>query len=651
MMETISSGSSRFALDSWLARHLRAGGSPPFSLVYGGEPLDVLLAQARATYREQPPAKGDGTELTFHLELAPSLDVRLEAQVYPAFEAVEWMLVLTNTGNEDSPVIEALQALDTTLERGDQGEFLLHRLLGSDCKPTDFAPLEQTLGPGAEAFFAPEQGFSSNVSAFPFFGLAAPEGGVMVAIGWTGQWAARLTRDAAAGLRLQAGMEGVRISLRPGESIRSPRILLVFYQGERLAGHNRMRRFLAEHHTPLIEGRPMLPLVSCNTWFPSGDDGNLANETNQLEIIQAYADLGIEYIVVDAGWSVGGYPKGCGDWRVDPTKYPRGLKPLADAAHACGIKFGLWMPPELVMPGTPLDQEHPEWLLKLPGNNHWGWRNHVLNLGVPEAWQWLLDTASALITEVGIDYYRFDGGVGLDYLHAYDTPYRQGITEIRHIEGLYAYADALRSRFPHVMFEGCSGGGRRIDLEMVSRCNLFWKTDYYFDSEANQAHALGGNLYLPTYAWNTPFWSLSDYDLRSCLGGSLCLGWDPRQEGFPQERAQAMVAQFKRLRPLMQGDFYPLLEHSLRPDATTGYQYHRSDLDEGMCVLFRRAKSPYVTLQVPLRGLTPERLYRIVDEDTGEAHTLSGLEMASTGVRITLERAPSAALLTYRAVR
>lgn len=102
--------------------------------------------------------------------------------------------------------------------------------------------------------------------------------------------------------------------------------------------------------------------------------------------------------------------------------------------------------------------------------------------------------------------------------------------------------EELRARFPQVVFEGCSGGGRRIDLETVSRCNLFWKTDYYFDSEANQAHALGGNLYLPTYAWNTSFWSLSDYDLRSCLGRSLCLGWDPRQEGFPRKKAQAMVS-------------------------------------------------------------------------------------------------------------
>ncbi|MHB0856009.1 MAG: glycoside hydrolase family 36 protein [Anaerolineae bacterium] len=643
-MTTTTDPASRLDAWSWLQSGFTAANAP-FSFVYGGQPSTVGLSGWSHKSGSRALPDGRTEQVVTFTDPSTGLQVTVQAQVFADYPALEWVLSFKNTGNQDTPLIENIQALDTRWQRAQGGDFQLHRTLGSDCKADDFAPIDAVLEPGTKTTFSPLGGRSSQISAFPIYQIEAPGESVMVAIGWSGQWSSSLLRDDSTGLRITAGMAHTHLRLHPGEEIRSPRILLMHVPGDAAQGYNMLRHMLYAYHTPLIDGRPMLPLVQCNTWFPSGDDGNLANETNQIEIINAYKPLEIEYLVIDAGWFEGRWSQGVGNWTVSKEVYPNGLKPVADAAHAAGIKFGLWFEPERVARDTRLHREHPEWLLSADK------RDWLLDLGLSAAQDWVIDMISDTIDEVGIDYFRHDFNIDpLPFWEKADAPDRQGMAEIRYIEGLYRIWDALRQRHPSLMIEGCASGGRRIDLESISRSHIYWKTDYYFDSEANQSHAHSLNRFLPANYLNTPMWAFTAYDLRSCLASSLCLGWDPRAEDFPVDQAKTLVDEFKALRHLTTGDYYPLLVYSLEPDAMIGYQFHRTDLQAGMAIVFRRPACVEDHVNVALNGLDPNMTYDVTIRDGDVTRRQTGKELQA-GLTLAFGPAPSSVLVTYAAAK
>ena len=171
-------------------------------------------------------------------------------------------------------------------------------------------------------------------------------------------------------------------------------------------------------------------------------------------------------------------------------------------------------------------------------------------------------------------------------------------------------------------------------------------------SASAQGHAYGANLYLPGNYLNTPLFDLSadPYAFRSQLGGALCLGWDPRVEGFDLPLAIDRVSEFKAVRHLFVGDFYPLMAYNLRATEWIGYQFHRDDLGEGIALFLRRGKSPYTTAAFSLRGLLPDAVYELKFEDTGESRSARGLDV-SLPLTVTIEGAPGSALLTYQVQR
>jgi alpha-galactosidase len=625
---------------TWLADDL------PFSFRYDGRDGRELLALC-GTGGELDHSVPGPTQVTLaYHHKDTGLHVTWQVVLYDDLPAAEWVLYFENTAQADTPLLEDVRALDFTLRRagGPRESFVLHAARGGICTPEDFEPLRIPLRSGHAESLGTSGGRSSN-QHLPFFNVDAVGRGMVAAVGWSGQWKADFQADAKGFLRVRAGMETTRLRLRPGERIRSPRILVVFWEGDRLRGHNFLRRLIYRHKTPLVVGHKPLPGVQCNTWFPVGDNGNLANAQNQIGLLQAYAPLGIEYMVMDAGWFEGLWPMGVGNWTVRPDAFPDGLEPVGQAAKRAGIKFGMWFEPERVCEGTLLDREHPDWLLRLDGNP-----TKLLNLGHPKAEQWFVETVSRYVDEVPLGYFRHDCNINpLPYWQAADEPDRAGITEIRYVEALYRIWDELHRRYPDLLIEGCASGGRRIDLESVSRSHTYWKSDLYGDFVANQGHVYGASLYLPGNYLNTPISDLSKdpYAFRSQLGGALCLAWDPRRKGFDRKRAVERIEQFKALRHLFVGDFYPLMDHSVDPMHWTGYQFHRDDLGEGVALLFRRDRSPYPAVQIRLRGLEAGMTYELQDVDTSECRTLTGRELAEP-LEIEIEKAPGSVLIVYR---
>ncbi len=161
---------------------------------------------------------------------------------------------------------------------------------------------------------------------------------------------------------MQAGMALTHLKLHPGEEIRTPRILTLFWQGEPRRGNNLLRQFILAHHRPTAGGKPVQAPITNANWGGTPAASHLAN----IRQIIAH-DLPLDYYWIDAEWfGKGPWWKNPGNWEVKRDLYPQGFKPISDLLHSSGRKLLLWFEPERVCVGTPWYTEHAEWLLDVP---------------------------------------------------------------------------------------------------------------------------------------------------------------------------------------------------------------------------------------------------------------------------------------------
>lgn len=628
---------------SMVVRSMGLAPAIPFSFVYGGKPSAELLPTWRPAHQQQAVADGRERHAASYTDPATGLEVTSNVTLFLGYPAVEWVLQFRNAGQAETPILENILPLDLAVGVPAKGNVVLHHSHGSTCAATDFLPIDEPVPPATKIELSPHGGRSSN-GCLPFFNLQWPGGGLVGAIGWSGQWAMRLQRDQGPRLTLQAGQQKTHLVLHPGEAIRTPRMLLVLWDGDDpLQGHNLLRRLLLEHYVPRIGGEVVLPPLTHNTWFMF-NTGNTVTEQNQLDAIRSEAALGIEGYWLDAGWFEGGWPTGVGSWVPRHDAFPHGLKPLGDAAHRQGMKFVVWFEPERVHPQSRIGKEHAPWVLRAGGGDG------LFNLGDPAARQWLTDYLSQCIVDWGIDIYRNDFNIEpLPFWQAADAANRQGVAEIRYVEGLYRMWDELRSRHPGLMIDNCASGGRRIDLETLSRSYPLWRSDTQCCGKPmpvqDQVQTAGLSLYVPLHAGGC--WSADPYCFRSIAttGASFC----PDLAKVPAAEGRRAIAEMKALRPLYQADFYPLLEINTSEHGWCAWQFDRPELGRGFAMVFRRAQSEYVTAEIALHGLDSKANYEVIRAETyepGSGRTMSGMELAH--LRITLDTAPGSLLITYR---
>ncbi len=258
------------------------------------------------------------------------LVVRAVAIEYHDFPTVEWTLYFRNTGNADTPLLTDIQAVDTWFRRGKDGEFTLHHNTGSPCTPNDYQPHATPLGPGATQRIATSGGRSTN-SDMPYFNVAWPGRGVIVVLGWPGQWAAEFGRDDGTGLRVRGGQELTHFKLQPGEEVRTPLVVVQFWKGDVVRSQNIWRRWMLAHNLPRPGGKPMpTGLMMCTSDFYPGMRSNAAEE---MKYIDAYVRAGVklDYWWIDAGWypcEPDGWPR-VGTWEPDP-------RPISQRAQGSG---------------------------------------------------------------------------------------------------------------------------------------------------------------------------------------------------------------------------------------------------------------------------------------------------------------------------
>ena len=230
----------------------------------------------------------------------------------------------------------------------------------------------------------------------------------------------------------------------------------------------------------------------------------------------------------------------------------------------------------------------------------------MFNLGDPKARRWITDLLVRQIAEFNIHTYRNDFNMDpLPFWRQNDPPDRQGISEIRYVEGLYAMWDEMRAKYPHMYLDDCASGGRRIDLEMLMRSVVQTRSDFVGPGrlEGAQCQTYGLSLYLPLHA--TISWDMDAYACRSTATAGFCGEWDILDRSFPFDEARASIAEIKANRKYWYGDFYPLTPCAMAGDAWIAWQLHRADLDEGLVLAFRRKDSRQPSLRVMLQRAQP----------------------------------------------
>ncbi len=610
----------------------------PFSFIYGGTPSGWLLPLWDR--KEETRTLGTNRErrTTTWTDPKTGLEVRCESVEYMDFPVVEWTLHFRNRGQVDTPILEDIRALDVWIEKPSSGEFVLHGCKGDDCTPDSYQPYQLALGPGASRTFAPPGGRPTEV-AFPYYNLSMPDGGLILALGWPGQWRATFACDTQDVVHVTGGQEQAHFKLRPGEEARSPLVALLFWKGgDWIRGQNVWRRWMVEHNLPRPGGK-LVPTHYGSCWsaalYPSAAE--------ELAIVDGFEREGIhlDYYFIDAGW----YPNqgawvNVGTWEVDKARFPRGVREVADRVHKNGTKFVLWFEPERVVDGSWLAVHHPDWLLR-------GGGVQLLNLGNPEAWKWVVEKIDDLITNQAVDVYRQDFNMQpLGCWRAADAPDRQGLTEMRHVEGYLAFWDELLRRHPDLYIDTCASGGRRNDLETLRRSVPLLRSDCFSPAESQQAHTMGIALWMPYYG--SGMFPGDVYWYRSCIFPASRVGMDTRQENQDYALLKKMMAEFHAVEKYLLGDFYPLSSHSLALDVWAAWQFDRPEMGEGLVQVFRRAESPYETARFKLRGLDPEAAYRLQDFDKTPPFEARGKDLLETGLLVSLPERRSSSLIRYQ---
>ncbi len=671
------SNEDKTAKEQWVNDRISSSSANllPFSFEYDGSPSAKLLEtwSRTASVRQLDATRKEYT-VTWR-DHGTGMEVRYVAVEYMDFPVTEWTVYFKNNGSTDSPLLANIQALDVSLQHPANQDLSLHYIDG-DGIPSAYTVRLASVKPGVALQFSPGGGRPTSGS-FPYYNLEWSGQGMIIAVGWSGQWASSFTRDSTGTLRIRAGQELTHLKLHPGEEIRSPMIVQLFWKGsDWIDAQNLWRRWMRAHNSPKPSGKDVTPILAASSAGFGGPNYSieLDNENDQNLLIRKYADerLKLNYWWMDIYnsstnfWmsdpiygSSGQYL--AGSWDADRKNYPNGLRGVSDYAHSKGMGLIVWYEPEHVWPGYQFFKEHPEWLLSAPSDSasqkaiNQGMpvgHRRVLNLGNPAAVNWLVENFSQTIRKEQISVYRQDFNIEpLVFWRNSDTVDRQGITENLYVQGYLRFWDGLLEHDPALLIDTCASGGRRNDIETLRRSVPLWRSDDSGNPAVEQTHTYGLALWIPYFG--SGIGRTDSYAFRSVLGSSLSLGWDLRGKKFDYDNLRALTAEFWQVAAYFVGDYYPLTQAAASGDNWLAWQFNRPDEGDGIVQAFLRDENnnqvePGRNLR--LRGLDPSAMYEVTDFDASTPVRLLGSRLMQEGLPVKFLTKPGAAVITYKKV-
>ncbi len=463
---------------------------------------------------------------------------------------------------------------------------------------------------------------------------------------YSGSFRAEVEREAYGSVRavMSVGDESFRWTLLPGESFAAPEVLLSYADG--------LARLSQQYHAAVRENvcrgeyrlghRPVL----INSWeavyFHIQPD-------RILDLARRAADLGVELFVLDDGWFKGRTDdnRALGDWVENRDKLPEGLGRLISDIRKTGLLFGLWVEPEMVSEDSDLYRAHPDWALTVPGRKPTMGRNQlVLDLSRKDVQDFIIHFVSGLLETYDISYIKWDFNRSMTDVYSHLLPAeKQGEVSHRAVLGLYRVLETLVTRFPHVLFEGCAGGGGRFDAGMMHYTPQIWCSD---DTDPIERLTIQkGTLFgypLSTVgahvsiAPNHQTGRTTPIATRAAVAMAGGFGYELDLSRVAPEDLDAIREQIRDFRadePLLREGLYFRLDEDLAGMDACAWLLVSPEKDKALLTVVTTATHANAPLMhVRFKGLDPDALYRLKEEDL----TLPGSVLMHAGFTLPMLR-------------
>lgn len=460
----------------------------------------------------------------------------------------------------------------------------------------------------------------------PFFelGINAParecDGKVMLGtIGWTGNFRCTFEVDNVGGLRVIPGINPYAsdYKLKAGENFVTPEFIFTLSDdgiGEATRNLHDWARLYQ-----LKDGKEDR-MTLLNNWESTAFD---FDQDKLAGVMDDAARLGVDMFLLDDGWFANKYPRnndttGLGDWEPNTVKLPQGIAGLTAAAKKAGVKFGIWIEPEMVSPKSQLYEKHPDWVITQPGRDIYYYRNQlVLDLANPKVQDYVFGVADKILSDnPDVAYFKWDCNSPITNIRSPYLKDKQGNLYVDYVRGLYNVLKRLEAKYPHVPMMLCSGGGARCDYEALKYFTEFWCSD---NTDPFERIYIQWNMskFFPVKAMAS---HVTDWNKKASMKfrvdvASMCkLGFDIDVHNLSDadfNLCKQAVANYNRLKPvILDGEMYRLVSPYEGNHAAVNYVSE----DKTHAVLFAydlhpRYKEPL--FNVKLQGLDPSLVYSV----------------------------------------